>query len=204
MSTSSFGLKKPFHFKKIAFGCAFLIVTFSFSYKAFTQTTENRADIIPSILFTLGLLNDDSAPTNEIDFGLNPTLAPWENFDLSIWGLDSPALADINVPGAGTRIDDFEFVALNEQNSGLQSAQATFFGQGNQQDSSPYFFTGPDGGMVFKSPVDGGRTSIGSRFPRSELREYARGGDVRRVDGSNISVTGTNEKNWVLGYQPDE
>ena len=56
--------------------------------------------------------------------------------------------------------------------------------------------------MVFKSPVDGGRTSSGARFPRSELREYARAGLTRR-NGSNVSVTGTNENNWVLGYQPE-
>ena len=90
------------------------------------------------------------------------------------------------------------------------SAHDKFFigerGSSNSEPSSPYFFTSTDGGMVFKSPVDGGRTSSGSRFPRSELREYARGGVRSRDNGrggtESISVTGTNENNWVLGYQP--
>jgi len=56
--------------------------------------------------------------------------------------------------------------------------------------------------MVFKSPVDGGRTSSGARFPRSELREYVRAGVRRRANNQTISVSGTNENNWVLGYQP--
>ena len=67
----------------------------------------------------------------------------------------------------------------------------------------PYFFTAPDGGMVFKSHVNGGRTSSGTRFPRSELREYARAGLTNRADGADISVSRLNENNWVLGYQPN-
>jgi len=141
------------------------------------------------------------------DFGLNPNAAPWENFDLSVWGLDSPALREISANDErGTRIDDFEFVALREgsSNSNFENASDLFFGAGSDFESSePYFFTGPDGGMVFKSPVDGGRTSTGSRFPRSELREYARGGVRNRDNGESISISGLNENNWVLGYQPE-
>ena len=150
-----------------------------------------------------------STPTNvEPDFGLSADVQPWDNFDLSVWGLDSPALRNIsNEPERGTRIDDFEFVALRDGAQEGNSAYDAFFigenGSSNSEASSPYFFTGSDGGMVFKSPVDGGRTSSGARFPRSELREYVRGGIQEREDGSNISVTGANENNWVLGYQPE-
>lgn len=144
------------------------------------------------------------------DFGLNPNLDPWDNFDLSVWGLDSPALREISANDErGVRIDEFEFIALNEgaNNPDFDDAERLFFGRDNDVESSePYFFTAPDGGMVFKSPVDGGRTSTNARFPRSELREYVRGGVTNR-QGSNggnesISVSGLNENNWVLGYQP--
>ena len=58
--------------------------------------------------------------------------------------------------------------------------------------------------MVFKSPVDGARTSANTSFPRSELREYVRAGRTNRADGGSISVSGANENNWVLGYQPQD
>ena len=174
MAASNFNLKKHSRFLVIALGCAFFTLTISTSTEVSAQTH------------------------------LDPALAPWNNFDLSNWGLDSPALRDVNEPGRGTRINDFEFIALSNKNSGLESAKAKFFGEGDQQDSSPYFFTGPDGGMVFKSPVNGGRTSVGSRFPRSELREHARKGKVNRNGGSTINVTGSTENNWVLGYQPND
>jgi len=153
---------------------------------------------------------NNPTPVDDPDFGLDPNLQPWENFDLSIWGLDSPALRDTDDPSRGTRIEDYEFVALREgaSNDDFEEAQENFFGSGSSNDdfeaSSPYFFTAADGGMVFKSPVDGGRTSSGARFPRSELREYFRGGEERRDDGTLINVTGSTENNWVLGYQPDD
>ena len=159
------------------------------------------------------ILNEDTS--NDIavepDFGLDPNLAPWENFDLIDWGLDSPALRNSAATSGsdferGTRIDEVDFIALRDQNEDFSEAQAQFFGSGTQEDSSPYFFTGPDGGMVFKSPVNGGRTSSGARFPRSELREYVRAGVTRRDNGNGgtegISLSGVNENNWVLGYQP--
>ncbi|MBO1255698.1 polysaccharide lyase family 7 protein [Alteromonas sp. 5E99-2] len=146
-----------------------------------------------------------SAQVNE--FGLDPNLAPWENFDLSVWGLDSPALREISANNeTGVRIDDFEFIALREgpNNSDFDDAEDLFFGSDSDVESSdPYFFTGPDGGMVFKSPVNGGRTSLNTRFPRSELREYVRGGVTSRDNGLSIRISGVNENNWVLGYQPD-
>ncbi len=161
--------------------------------------------------FVGGVSAQTSTPDVE-DFGLSPSLQPWENFDLSIWGLDSPALIDTEEDDPdernferGVRIDDFEFIALREgtNNSDFNSASDLFFGNtGNTQSSAPYFFTGSDGGMVFKSPVNGGRTSSGARFPRSELREYVRGGVTQRSNGLSISTSGTNENNWVLGYQP--
>ena len=162
-------------------------------------TSASDTRLIPIINFLL----EDNNP-----FGLDPNLPPWENFDLSDWGLDSPALRQIDAPSSssnferGVRIEDFEFVALNQgpSSSGFTSAFNNFFGTGTGNDNfeatSPYFYTGSDGGMVFKSPVNGGRTSTNTRFPRSELREMLRAGN--RAFGTQ----GVNENNWALGYQP--
>ena len=112
------------------------------------------------------------------DFGLNPNLEPWENFDLADWALDAPN-ADPS-DGLSARTNDTDFIAGR-----------LFPG------SEPYFFTGSDGAMVFRSNVGGARTSSNTSFPRSELREMLR----RGADG--VSTIGVNENNWVLGYQPN-
>ena len=119
-----------------------------------------------------------SSSSSNIDFGLNPNNEPWENFDLSDWALDAPN-ADPE-DGLSARTTDRDFI-----NGDL------FPG------SEPYFFTGPDGAMVFRSNVGGVRTSSNTSFPRSELREMLRAGNT------SISTTGVNENNWALGYQPN-
>ena len=116
--------------------------------------------------------------SDNIDFGLNPNREPWENFDLSDWALDAPnADPDDNL---SARTTDRDFI-----NGEL------FPG------SEPYFFTGSDGAMVFRSNVGGARTSSNTSFPRSELREMLRAGN------GDVSTQGVNENNWVLGYQPN-
>ena len=74
---------------------------------------------------------------------LNPSLPPGRNFDLSHWYLGTPD------PGQSLSISAADLMA----------------GYTNQ-----WFFTGPDGAMVFWAPVTGG-TTANSTYPRSELRE---------------------------------
>lgn len=148
---------------------------------------------LPSILNLL-LADDDVVLTNaELVakyFGLDPTLQPWDNFDLSDWALDTPDSDDGiimdsagNVFGSGdtfsARTQDFHF-----------AAGALFPG------SEPFFYTGSDGAMVFKSTVFGARTSQNTSFVRSELREMLRAGD------ENIETQGVNDNNWALDHQP--
>ena len=113
------------------------------------------------------------------DFGLNPNLEPWENFDLSDWSLDSPAQRPS---------DRCRAVRINEDEYDEIPGSPT----------RPYFFTHTDGGMRFVSPVGGATTNdnCNSGFPRSELREMLRAGNT------DISTTGPNGNNWALGYQP--
>ena len=115
----------------------------------------------------------------EIDFGLDPDLEPWENFNLNVWAIDTPAPRPED-PCRAERTDEDEWDIFRASGS------------------SPYFFTHTDGGMRFVSRVDGATTSssCNSGFPRSELREMLRAGNT------SISTTGVNGNNWALGYQP--
>jgi hypothetical protein len=155
--------------------------------------SSNIIAALPSIL-SLVLFDDEAELTNaELVaryFDLNPNSQPWENFDLSDWALDTPdadngPIVDPagNIFGNGdtfsARTNDFHF-----------GAGALFPG------SEPFFFTGSDGAMVFKSTVFGARTSQNTSFVRSELREMLRAGD------ENIGTQGVNANNWALDHQP--
>lgn len=81
-------------------------------------------------------------------WGLDPSLPPGGNFDLTHWYL--------GLPDAGS--------------SSIQPSQL------EAGYTSDWFYTGADGAMVFWAPVNGGTTS-GSTYPRSELRELIAGTD---------------------------
>ncbi len=181
------------NFKQITFKLTATSLLFAYSFTAISQTTNNGAHDHLTPVIDL-ILNSSDVPNIEPDFGLDPNLQPWENFDLDDWVLDTPAdfatRTDSSRPfnvengslipdGLSDRTQDFDFVA-NRLVPG----------------SEPFFYTAPDGGMVFKSTIEGFRTSTGTSFVRSELREMLRRGD------RNIDTQGANENNWALGYQP--
>ncbi|HEX3903760.1 MAG TPA: polysaccharide lyase family 7 protein [Polyangia bacterium] len=94
--------------------------------------------------------------------GLNPSLAPGSNFDLSVWELQEP----VGSAGSPTTITP----------AGLA---------GGFHDS--YFFTDPkDGAMTFWDP-ENGVTTADSSYPRTELREMNADGSP-----ANWPVAGTN------------
>ena len=108
------------------------------------------------------------------DFSLDPNLPPGSNFELISWKLNTPADLD------GNGISD----------TASETDLDTGFTDG-------FFFTGPEGGMVFRSTIGGAKTSTNTRYTRSELREMLRRGNT------GISTRGVNRNNWLLGYQPD-
>ena len=108
------------------------------------------------------------------DFALDPAQPPGTNFELLSWKLNTPADLD------GNGISD--------------TASETDLDNGF---TDGFFFTAPDGGMVFRSTIGGAKTSAGSSYTRSELREMLRRGNT------SISTRGVNRNNWILGYQPD-
>lgn len=112
---------------------------------------------------------DDTQVVGDLD----PNKAPSENFDLSTWKLNTP---EYNGNGLS------ETITVSEINNGYEN--------------SKYFYTGTDGGMVFKCPVEGATTSDNTKYTRVELREMLRG------TNTSISTQGVNKNNWVFGTAP--
>ncbi|WP_081848110.1 polysaccharide lyase family 7 protein [Microbulbifer sp. HZ11] len=101
-------------------------------------------------------------------------LPPSSNFDLAAWYLSVPTDDDGN-----GRADSIYEAELNS-------------GYGN----SNYFYTGEDGGMVFRCPIAGFKTSTNTSYTRTELRGMLRRGDT------SISTQGVNKNNWVFSSAP--
>ncbi|WP_440874183.1 polysaccharide lyase family 7 protein [Thalassotalea sp. PLHSN55] len=55
-----------------------------------------------------------------------------------------------------------------------------------------FFFIDTEGGLVFRSPIEGAKTSTNTSYTRTELREMLRSGDT------SIRVQGINKNNWVF------
>ena len=91
-------------------------------------------------------------PTGGGTGGLNPSVAPGGNFDLSLWELQLPT----GSPGSPTTILPSQL----EGNNGFQDS---------------YFYTGTDGSMTFWDP-ENGVTTPNSNYSRSELREMTSSG----------------------------
>ena len=119
------------------------------------------------------IVEPEPTPTPAPSNGLDPNQAPSENFDLSTWKLSIPVNR-----GDGTATD----ISVSQLNENYQN--------------SAYFYTASDGGMVFKCPVDGYKTSANTSYTRVELREMLRGTDT------SISTQGVNKNNWVFGTAP--
>ena len=129
----------------------------------------NGSDISRSIIIMQKAIVNSNPPAS----GLDPNKAPSENFDLSTWKLNTP-----DNDGSGFS----ETISVADINKGYQN--------------SKYFYTGSDGGMVFKCPVNGYKTSANTSYTRTELREMLRG------TNTSVSTQGVNKNNWVFGTAP--
>ncbi|VXD07047.1 Alginate lyase [Enterobacterales bacterium 8AC] len=100
--------------------------------------------------------------------------APGDKFELSGWSLSVPVDSDND--GKADQIKE-KTLAAGYRNSD--------------------FFTLSDaGGMVFKAPLAGAKTSKNTTYTRSELREMLRKGDT------SIATQGVSRNNWVLSSAP--
>ena len=94
----------------------------------------------------------DSEDDETGDGSLNPDAAPSVNFDLSTW--------KINIPIDENNDDKSDDISVTNLNNGFEDSR--------------FFYTAEDGGMVFKCPVEGYKTSENTSYTRSELREMLR------------------------------
>jgi len=62
----------------------------------------------------------------------------------------------------------------------------------NDYFNAEFFFLDDNGGLVFRAPIEGAKTSTNTSYTRTELREMLRRGDT------NINTQGINENNWVF------
>ena len=100
---------------------------------------------------------------------------PASQFDLLGWTISVPV--DLNDDGKSDQIAERELAA------GFVDPE--------------HFFLAEDGGMVFKSPVKGPKTSKNTTYTRSELREMMRRGDT------SYSTKGVSGNNWVFSTAPE-
>lgn len=62
--------------------------------------------------------------------------------------------------------------------------------------NAEFFFLDKEGGMVFRAPIEGAKTSTNTKYTRTELREMLRRGNT------SISTQGVNKNNWVFSSAP--
>jgi len=99
---------------------------------------------------------------------------PASKHDLSGWSL--------NVPVDTNKDDKLDLIQEKELATGYSH--------------SDVFYLAEDGGMVFKAPVKGAKTSKNIKYSRSELREMLRKGDTL------YRTKGVSGNNWVLSTAP--
>ena len=124
------------------------------------------------------IVNAEGCSSTQITItdSISPDNAPSDNFDLSTWKLTIPESE------SGVRDDDAIDISVAELI--------------NQYTHPAYFYTAEDGGMVFRCSPRGARTSSGTKYARTELREMLRGTDT------SIPTQGVNKNNWVFGSAP--
>ena len=142
------------------------VISLSLFITSVTNSQNLASTTVKEQVAVTGQLPEFKIEKNEV---VNTTIAPSLKFDLTDWSLSVPIDEDGN--GKADQIKE------NKLSSGY---------------ASKYFYTAPDGGMVFKSPIGGAKTSKNTTYTRSELREMLRAGD------KTIKTKGPNQNNWVL------
>lgn len=127
------------------------------SYSATLNLTKAQFDSLKvgdTIDFDKPVVDPPDEPDPPVG-NLDPTKAPGQNFDLAPWKLTLPVDSKGAKTGKAAEVSPIPATYKNAQ----------------------WFTTGPDGSMVFSCPTDGAKTSSGTAYARSELREMVPGGD---------------------------
>ena len=113
-------------------------------------------------------------------YGLRIGVPPSENFDLTDWKLTLPV--DRDQDGRADEVLEEDLM--------------------NGWSDPAYFYTDPvTGGLVFRTPQRASATTATSDYPRTELREMLRAGDLSIATRSWNGMP--NKNNWVLPSAPE-
>ena len=133
----------------------------------YKQTIENTASYIK--IKPTGNTFDDNNSIVEVEaFGCHKDVM--SSIELADWYLSIPV--DENTNSKAISIYEQE---LND----------SYF-------NAEFFFQDLNGGLVFRAPIEGAKTSTNTKYTRTELREMLRRGNT------NISTQGINGNNWVF------
>ncbi|MGJ8691208.1 MAG: polysaccharide lyase family 7 protein [Thalassotalea sp.] len=135
------------------------------SWNSIIEVVVNHCDDNTSILPEITEEPGDSNPSEPED-----PIVSTHTIELNDWYLSIPT--DVDGNGKSDSISENDLVA------GYQN--------------SDYFYPSNDGGLVFKVPVAGYKTSTNTSYTRTELREMLRRGN------SSHKTQGINKNNWVF------
>lgn len=139
-------------------------------FKTIAENTANYIKIIPK-----GNTLDDSSQIVEVEvFGCHEDIT--SSIELDDWYLSIPV--DANLYSKAESI--YESVLTDN-----------YF-------NAEFFFNSTDGGLVFRTPIEGAKTSTNTSYTRTELREMLRRGDT------SINTQGINANNWVFSSASTE
>ena len=135
-------------------------------------------------LSRIGIQANQKVSTNVISkssggTGLSPDLSPGGNFDLLGWNLSVPT--------------DTDNSSTSDTISELDLAKG--------YEDERFFYTADDGGMVFRCPIKGFKTSTNTSYTRTELREMLSRGD--KSIKTRLGNGTPNKNNWVFSSAPE-
>jgi len=141
------------------------------------KTHALKAATLACSLALFGCASTDEAPKAPVKAPVKaPAGTPASQHDLLGWTISVPVDEDGN--GRSDQIKEKELAA----------------GYANEH----FFYLDSDGGMVFKSPIKGAKTSKNTTYTRSELREMMRRGNTA------YKTKGVTGNNWVFSTAPAE
>jgi poly(beta-D-mannuronate) lyase len=145
-------------------------------HKKVTNSINHNGFKLTILACSLALLGCANTSNNVNDYSPGKTGTPASKFDLLGWTVSVPVDAD------------------NDGKADQIKEKALAKGYADTE----HFYLAEDGGMVFKSPVKGAKTSKNTTYTRSELREMIRRGDT------TFDTQGVNGNNWVFSTAPTQ
>lgn len=169
------------------------------SYSYDIEVSKDNDEWIPLLT---SQLSDDSTDRSEFTT-LQETTAKYIKITTTGNNIDNTSNI-VEVEAFGCESDVASSIELNDWYLSIpvdEELNATAFNiwendLNNDYFNAEFFFTSLDNGLVFRSPIEGAKTSKNTSYTRTELREMLRSGNT------SISTQGVNKNNWVFSSAP--